>query len=89
MMRNVHRGLALVTAIGIAVAGCGDDGSGGGTDSVKAMLVDELCVPIEDEVAAWAGHQSHLSTIRSMPRDSWLLDRGNTQLAEEFFPRVA
>jgi hypothetical protein len=24
-----------------------------------------------------------------MPRDSWLLDRGNTQLAEEFFPRVA
>jgi hypothetical protein len=55
MMRNVHRGLALAAAIGIAVTGCGDDGSGGGTDSVKAMLVDELCVPIEYEVAAWAG----------------------------------
>jgi hypothetical protein len=30
------------------------------------------------------------SSIRwVVPRDSWLLDRANTQLAEEFFPRVA
>lgn len=29
-------------------------------------------------------------TIRwVMPRDSWLLDRANTQLADEFFPRLA
>ena len=81
MPHNIFRGLALSIAAGIAVTGCGDDGSGGETDEsvsietnanldtdvgttvtgpaepgeAATMAVAELCDPVEDEVAAWAG----------------------------------